>query len=592
LELGKGGEGSVYEVPTNTDLVAKVYHPDKITYERMRKLEVMLGRPPDDPMKTQGHSSIAWPVDLLILDGVGNQVAGFLMPRVSAMHPIVDYYDVKTRFKKSPLFTYNYLHRAARNLSSAVYALHERGYIIGDVNESNVMVSDTSLVTLVDTDSFQVLDPNNNVTYRCPVGKTEFTPPELQSKDFSQVDRLPEHDLFGLAVLIFQLLMEGTPPFAGLFLGLGDPPEDAEWIAKGYFPYCQKRKVLCKPTPLAPPFEALHPDLQHLFLQCFEDGYNNPTARPSAKEWKNVLVHAENALISCSVNGQHYYSKHLNSCPWCERTKKFGVDPFPTKQSARAPSPYIKQPSKFSNQGYQVPFPQVHAPQHSYSPVISFYSTASSIHSGQSTTLFWQVSNAQSVHISGIGPVPTVGSVGVSPTQNTIYTLTAFGTQGTTSQTLYVSVSPPLPVVHFQVSNNSINLGDSVTLQWRVSNANSVSINNGIGAVSLVGHLTIYPSQHIVYSLTAVGPGGTVTSQVNVSVSSPPVPVPMAPISLKFNSLIPNKNALLKLSLTKLLNKASIKFSRVVTLRKLHDRGYQLISLVPYLPLKTVERNR
>ena len=60
--------------------------------------------------------------------------------------------------------------------------------------------------------------------YRCPVGKPEFTPPELQGRLFAHLDRAPEHDLFGLAVLIFQLLMEGTHPFAGVFLGHGGRP--------------------------------------------------------------------------------------------------------------------------------------------------------------------------------------------------------------------------------------------------------------------------------------------------------------------------------------------------------------------------------
>ena len=43
-------------------------------------------------------------------------------------------------------------------------------------NESNILVTDTALVTLVDTDSFQVREPHNGGVYRCPVGKPEFTP--------------------------------------------------------------------------------------------------------------------------------------------------------------------------------------------------------------------------------------------------------------------------------------------------------------------------------------------------------------------------------------------------------------------------------
>src|SRR5438105_3869599 len=83
---------------------------------------------------------------------------------------------------------------AARNIAAAVHAVHSRGYVIGDVNESNILVTDTALATLVDTDSFQVRDPGSGVVYRCPVGKPEFTPPELQGASFGEIDRTPEHD--------------------------------------------------------------------------------------------------------------------------------------------------------------------------------------------------------------------------------------------------------------------------------------------------------------------------------------------------------------------------------------------------------------
>ena len=101
----------------------------------------------------------------------------------------------------------------------------------------SVSVGDDALVTLMDTDSFQVRDPQNGVIYRCHVGTPEYTPSELQGRDFASVDRAPEHDLFGLAVLIFQLLMEGTHPFAGTFQGRGEPPPLAERIDVGWFPY-------------------------------------------------------------------------------------------------------------------------------------------------------------------------------------------------------------------------------------------------------------------------------------------------------------------------------------------------------------------
>jgi len=328
--LGHGGEARVYVVPQDETLVAKVYHkPEEV---HAHKLLAMLANPPDNPLAKLGKISIAWPVDLLCTVDDSQRFVGFLMPRVKGMHSILDFYNPKTRRQKCPFFNYHYLHRTARNLAAAMGALHARGYCVGDVNESNILVSDTALVTLVDTDSFQVADPDSGVVYRCPVGKPEFTPPELQSQNFGQLDRLPEHDLFGLAVLIFQLLMEGTHPFSGIFRGIGDPPPYEARIKAGHFAYSRGRSVPYRLAPTAPPFEILHPSLQQLFVRCFEEGHDKPQMRPNAQTWQSALIEAENNLITCSANSHHLYGNHMTNCPWCERTRALGGrDPFPSR---------------------------------------------------------------------------------------------------------------------------------------------------------------------------------------------------------------------------------------------------------------------
>lgn len=330
-ELGIGGEGTIYQVQGNASLAAKVYHPGKLSPEQGDKLHIMHAHPPKDPMADQGHPSIAWPVDLLEPVG-GGRVNGFLMPLVKKRLPIFTFYNPRSRRQKCPLFNYAYLHRTARNLAIAFGALHQGGYVIGDVNESNILVADSALVTLVDTDSFQVRDRIHNRIYRCPVGKPEFTPPELQGETFRGIDRTPEHDRFGLAVLIFQLLMEGIHPFAGKYSGRGDPPLLGERIKAGHFPYGTKR-VPFRPMPVAPAFDILTPELQKLFSQCFEAGHLDPQARPDAQTWSEALTIAEHSLVVCSRNSQHYHARHLQTCPWCDRTSQFaGLDPFPSRQ--------------------------------------------------------------------------------------------------------------------------------------------------------------------------------------------------------------------------------------------------------------------
>jgi DNA-binding helix-hairpin-helix protein with protein kinase domain len=327
--LGVGGEARIYAM--GTGLAAKVYH--RPTAEHAAKLAAMLANPPEDPTTGQGHTSIAWPSELL-LSRQDDQVLGFLMPLVKGMSPIIDFYHPKTRRREHPLFNYLYLLRTARNLAGCAAALHARGYVIGDLNESNILLADTALVTLVDTDSFQVHDPANGKTYRCRVGKPEFTPPELQAVTFAQQDRLPEHDCFGLAVLLFQLLMEGTHPFAGRHFGPGEPPSLEQRIAAGQFPYARASGPTQLPMRAAPPFETLHPALRELFIRCFVEGHSQPGSRPDAPSWQNTLEQVEGELATCAENEQHRYSAHLTSCPWCERQRLLrGLDPFPSRQA-------------------------------------------------------------------------------------------------------------------------------------------------------------------------------------------------------------------------------------------------------------------
>ncbi len=328
--LAEGGEARIYPVPHDRNLLAKIYkNPNP---QRVRKLPIMLANPPADPMRAQGGVSIAWPVDILETTDPRPRVVGFLMPRVTDVRPVFEYYNPKSRHAHCPQFDYRYLHRTARNLAAAVAALHARGYVIGDLNQSNILVSPRALVTLVDCDSFQVRDPRSGEVLRCPVGKPEFTPPELYGCRFSEVDRRPEHDLFSLAILIFQLLMEGTHPFAGVFLGGGDPPPYEERIRAGHFPYSSASKLPYAPMPFAPPWELLHPTVRALFVRCFEDGHRQPAARPDATCWRSALDEVEACFTRCTRNAQHWYGNHLASCPWCERAQRLGgYDPFPAR---------------------------------------------------------------------------------------------------------------------------------------------------------------------------------------------------------------------------------------------------------------------
>lgn len=353
-ELGKGGEGIVYDVSGYSDQVAKIYHPSHRTSKKERKLQAMIDNPPQDDTRrlSPPHISIAWPLELLYEQ---RQFAGYLMPRIDQSPDIFEVYNPQLRAKNHTAFNWRYLHRTAKNFATALNALHMRGYVMGDVNQKNVLVTTSALVTLVDTDSFQVPDPNGRI-YRCPVGVPEYTPPELQGARLDSVDRTPHHDGFGLAIIIFQLLMEGFHPFMG---APRDPTLSIfgemylHCIKRGIFPYQSNNEF--NPPPGAPVFNTLHPEIQNLFLRCFVIGYLNPSSRPTAREWLDTLDKAESALVQCRQNSSHWYSNHTNKCPWCERDKQ---KPLPIQQSLPPIQHQVQRPVYTPPRPVYTPQPQ------------------------------------------------------------------------------------------------------------------------------------------------------------------------------------------------------------------------------------------
>jgi serine/threonine protein kinase len=328
--VAAGGEGRIFTVARDPALVAKIYHHP--TPQQAEKLKAMLSHPPE-PKQT--NILIAWPTDR-VLDTTGRCV-GFLMPRINQEDnvPLFKLYNPKDRSQTAPGSSWRYLLQTATNLASAVAVLHEGGYVVGDLNESNVLVSNSALVTLVDCDSMQV-PSDNGKTFRCLVGKLDYTPPELQGKDFEQIDRIPDHDNFGLAVLIFMLLMEGVHPFLGSPPNRGTAPLPEANIRDGCWPYSPSSRL--NPPPYALPLSTLPLALQDLMQRCFMHGSNALQQRPTAREWHTALREAQQHLSQCGQNELHWYSDHLTTCPWCERKSTKGIEPFPPR--SQRPSTY------------------------------------------------------------------------------------------------------------------------------------------------------------------------------------------------------------------------------------------------------------
>jgi hypothetical protein len=86
-----------------------------------------------------------------------------------------------------------------------------------------------------------------------------------------------------------------------------------------------------------------------------------------------------------------------------------------------------------------------------------------------------------------------------------------------------LGVAPKPFIVSFTVNPLAIVLGSTVTLNWSVFNATSVTIDQGIGPVSASGTLTVTPTNTTTWTLTASSAGGTVTNAVTASVNTSPI---------------------------------------------------------------------
>ena len=86
----------------------------------------------------------------------------------------------------------------------------------------------------------------------------------------------------------------------------------------------------------------------------------------------------------------------------------------------------------------------------------------------------------------------------------------------------------PAPAVSLTADRTAIEEGDNVTLSWTTENASSVRISE-LGDVTSNGNVQVSPRTATTYTATAVGPGGTATDTVRITVSIKAAPVATAP---------------------------------------------------------------
>jgi DNA-binding helix-hairpin-helix protein with protein kinase domain len=303
--IGRGGEGTVYEIAGSPKYVAKLY-AEEPTSEKVSKLIAMIKVGDEGLLKIAG-----WPTDL-ITDSRG-KVKGFVMPRIASRADVHELYSPKGRAQEFPESDFRFVVHVATNICRAIGRVHQYGLVVGDINHGSVLVGREGTAILIDCDSMQIRDGDR--VYTCDVGVPLFTPPELHDKPFRGMHRTANHDAFGLAILVFQLLFMGRHPFAGRYLGRGDMSIE-QAIREFRFAYGADRRMnQMEVPPHTVTLTAMGAPIAEQFEQAF--GRTGPTRRPTALDWIAALGALGKSLKLCAANATHYFPAAAASCPWC-----------------------------------------------------------------------------------------------------------------------------------------------------------------------------------------------------------------------------------------------------------------------------------
>lgn len=318
-QLARGGQGVVWRLAGNSDHLVKIYH-SHLTRKETDKHRVL--RSKSDKLKNVA----ALPMSLAFEDTLLAKHVGVFIPFVGGAE-VFELYGTRSRIQHFPKANFKFLVRAAYNLAVAFEDLHSQGIVVGDVNEQNIKVLPDATVRFIDTDSFQIR--NGAELYTTDVGTPLWTAPELHGRNLTGVERTANHDLFGLAQLIFLILFAGRHPFSGVPKTKQHllPEEAIKLHAFAFAP--SEMGIPVGPPPGSPRLEMLPTEIRGAFFQAFLKDSVRPNARPTASRWRQLLDALSKELVVCAHNPSHLYWSKAGSCPWCGIAREAGVDIFP-----------------------------------------------------------------------------------------------------------------------------------------------------------------------------------------------------------------------------------------------------------------------
>jgi DNA-binding helix-hairpin-helix protein with protein kinase domain len=303
-ELGRGGQGSAYLIRGGKYVVKTLHVRGDYEKEKLRNRLAHVKRLAINDLP------VAKPLAMLKAP-----YAGYVMELASGMAPLsslfprgdmdgqwfLDTGGVKRRIKL--------LTKTAEILKK----LHGSGIIYGDLSPANIFISedpDFSEVFLIDCDNLRT-----HVQPDFRIYTPRYGAPELVT-DTGIMSTAT--DAYSFAVIAFELLT-GVHPLIGDYVNEG-PPELEEQAFGGKIPWVHDSKDDTNYCEIGIPAELVTSrNLMELFQKTFEEGLNNPDARPSMAKWHDTLEYILDFIIQCpNCTNTYLYDKNKTCCFLCE----------------------------------------------------------------------------------------------------------------------------------------------------------------------------------------------------------------------------------------------------------------------------------
>jgi DNA-binding helix-hairpin-helix protein with protein kinase domain len=290
-ELARGGEGVIYRLDEQDDVLVKVYHSRVLenasAVERLqRKIKAMAAN-----QRLRGLDCTAWP-RLPLFDTATGRWCGYAMRRQPGISLQGLLGAPQNLLEFAPGWNRLHLVHLCLDFLGTIQTLSAERTLPVDFNPCNFLVDvQKARFHFIDCDGYQFQDAAGTL-HLCEAVRPDLAAPELlQRCKWDEAPVTPASLRFSVGMVLFFILNLGSNPYRHRN---GNDPVDN--LRAGVCGLGKDADCPMPPGPWYVIWSHLSYDLKNLFIRCFRDGHGDPAARPSVAEWRDALQRYEYRL--------------------------------------------------------------------------------------------------------------------------------------------------------------------------------------------------------------------------------------------------------------------------------------------------------